>query len=260
MLRIGDAACGEVAGDGSEVFVGFVAVLFERRLVPTRPVFAAATDVGDDVHAAAAAGGFARQPGFADAAAVAGGERDFKTAVAVEQGRVFAVGFEVFRPDDEVGDARAVGAGGEVLFDGEVACVEVGGQAFQGFRFFADFCEGEGGRLGVAGYGQPDLVVFVGVHRAGAGGADVRHARKRGFCPVFRRVVNGEAGFDVFEGFEDEVVFGPGAAGKRGVFVRGEERGQFAFARHPVVVVGDEVAAGGVGFVANGPVFARGDD
>ena len=44
------------------------------------------------------------------------------------------------------------------------------------------------------------------------------------------------------------------------MFVRGEERGQFAFARHPVGVVGDEVAAGGVGFVADRPVFARGDD
>ena len=147
-----------------------------------------------------------------------------------------------------------------MLFDGEVACVKVGGQAFQGFRFFADFREGEGGRLGVAGDGQPDLVVFVGVHRAGAGAANVRYARKRGFRPVFRRVVNGEAGFDVFEGFQDEVVFGPGATGERGVFVRGEKRGEFAFARHPVVVVGDEVAAGGVGFVAERPVFTRGDD
>ena len=44
------------------------------------------------------------------------------------------------------------------------------------------------------------------------------------------------------------------------MFVRGEERGQFAFARHPVVVVGDEVATGGIGFVADCPVFTRGDD
>ena len=52
MRRVGDAALGEVARDGGKVFVGFVAVFFQGCLVPARAVFAAATDVGDDVHAA----------------------------------------------------------------------------------------------------------------------------------------------------------------------------------------------------------------
>ena len=238
-------------------------MLFQRCLVPARAVFAAATDVGDDVYAAAAAFGFARQPAFADAAAVAGGERDFKAAVAVEQGRVVAVGFQVFRTDDGVGDLGAVVAGGEVLFDGESARVKVGGQGFQGFGRLlgaGEVGEREGGRLGVTAGGEPDLVAFVGIDGSGAGGADVGYAREFALRPVVGRVVNGKVGFDVFEGFQDEVVFGPGAARERGVRVRGEERGQFAFARHPVVVFGDEVAARRPGFVADGPVFARADD
>ena len=117
----------------------------------------------------------------------------------------------------------------------------------------------ESGRQGVVVRGQPQVVVFVGVHGGDAGGAVRRYAFQRFFCPVFGGIQNDEAGFHVFEFVQDEVVFGPGDARKRGVRVGGEERDGFAFARLPVGVVGDEVAAGRVGFAVQCPVFAQGD-
>src|SRR3546814_19192021 len=62
------------------------------------------------------------------------GQRDIEAAVAVQQGRRAAVERQVLRMHDEVRPAGAVLAGGEVLLDPVVRCVEVHRHRLQRFR------------------------------------------------------------------------------------------------------------------------------
>ena len=79
-----DAARAQVARDRLHVLVRLVPLRLERGLVPLRAVLAAAADARDDLHAAAL------EPARADAARVAGQQRDLEAAVRVEQRRVRA--------------------------------------------------------------------------------------------------------------------------------------------------------------------------
>mmetsp|Transcript_22711 Transcript_22711/g.53957 ORF Transcript_22711/g.53957 Transcript_22711/m.53957 type:complete len:219 (-) Transcript_22711:1340-1996(-) len=105
----GYPASDEVLSHRLEVFVRLVAILLERRLVPTRAVLATATDVGLHVRVALF------EPGRTNGGGVARGEADLKAAVAVEQRRRRAVEAHVLRGDEEVGHLRAVSRGGEEL-------------------------------------------------------------------------------------------------------------------------------------------------
>ena len=102
MRRRGHLACDEIFGHGGEILVGAVAVLLERRTVPSRAVFAAAADVGHHVHPAAL------QPGRRLAAEIARQQRHFKPAVAIQQRRRAAVRFEIFGGNLEIRYAGAV--------------------------------------------------------------------------------------------------------------------------------------------------------
>src|SRR3546814_19472551 len=77
-------------------------MLAQRRLMPAWTVFAAATDIGQHVHAALT------EPATADAGAVIGRQRNLETAVAVQQRRVVAIALERFGRDHEIRPLGAV--------------------------------------------------------------------------------------------------------------------------------------------------------
>ncbi len=125
----------------------------------------------------------AGEPAEADDRGVDRGATDFETAVAVEQGRVVAVEGESRLGDLEVRYPGAVGAGGEVLFDGEPVGVEERGRGLDDGRLArfgslieavgrpAEVAIGEGRRGEEAGAHEPEVVgcgVVVGVDWAEA--------------------------------------------------------------------------------------------
>ncbi len=94
-----DAARDEVGRDRREVVVGPLPVRLQRRLMPRRPILAAAAQVRHDVDSAPL------DPRGAGDGIVLRGERDLEAAVAFDDGRVAAVEGEVFPGDLEVGNA-----------------------------------------------------------------------------------------------------------------------------------------------------------
>src|SRR3546814_7777771 len=93
-MRISDWSSDVCSSD--LILIGLVAMLAQRRLMPAWTVFAAATDIGQHVHAALT------EPATADAGAVIGRQRNLETAVAVQQRRVVAIALERFGRDHEI--------------------------------------------------------------------------------------------------------------------------------------------------------------
>ena len=78
LLGHAHAALDEVARDRLEILIRFVALLTQRRLVPSRAILAAAPNVGDGLDAAAL------EPTDAHSARIARRQRDLEASVAVE--------------------------------------------------------------------------------------------------------------------------------------------------------------------------------
>ena len=154
-----DAGADQILGDGVEIVEAALPVLAQRRLVPGRPIFAAAADVGEDI-------GIARlDPEQAERAGAIGllGEigrrlRGAEAAIGVDERR--------HRParaapaDQEIRNAGAVARGGEALLDGEVRGVELRRQALH--------------EAGASGRGRPR-----GATAASASPSTVTSARSR---------------------------------------------------------------------------------
>ncbi|KAG1542625.1 hypothetical protein G6F50_014081 [Rhizopus delemar] len=207
----GELALDQVTRHRGHVFIGLVAVLLQRRLVPARAVLATATDVGDHVYAALL------QPGAAHATGVARGQRDLEATVAVQQGRIGAIQLHRLVVHHEVRHAGAVLAGGEVLLDPLALGIEEGRHGLQRFRRLADLGQGQRGRGQVVGGGQPHRVTVVAVHGGHAQRAEGRRTNEAAGLPAIgARSQHRQAVLDVVQHVQHQVALGPGGTGQRG--------------------------------------------
>ncbi len=258
VARAGHLRGDQVLGHGLEVVVAALLELLDGRLVPGRPVLAAAADVGDDPDAAVFV------PGLADAARVAGRQRDLEAAVAVQQRRVLAIGLRALGPDDEVGHLGAVPGRGELLLDAHARRVEEVRARLQQLALVA-VAVGQVQRIGrqevgvaeEVGLGQRvvprvRVVQLVGGQRAGEGRRDgaVLPALGR------RRDLLDTAG-DVVQHVEDHLGARRAVAGQRARGGGREQRLEMAIALQVVGGVAHQQRAARPGPVARGPVGAQ---
>ena len=258
MLGRSDFARHQIAGDGGKVFIGFVAVFLKRGAVPGGAVFATAADIGQHINAVATGFVGALQPGAADAARVVRRERHFKAAVAVKQGRVFAVGFKVFVGDDEIRNAGAVFAADKILLGGVVGGGEEGRGAFEFFRLPAGFGQIQGIGFGKAADVYPQSVGLFSIDGGNADFAVFRQPFDGAALPAFAcRRQHYQPVFHVLQQIEYQPVFRPHRIVERSVGSRLEQHADFALTLHPVFKIGNQIGARFVGFSLKIPVFAR---
>ena len=226
--------------------------------MPARAVFAAATDVGHHQHAAVPV------PGCAEAARVPGLHRLLEAAVAIKQGRVGAVGADAWRPDHEVGHARAVLRRREALLDFHVLAVEELRTRLQGLaRVAAGAAEqqrvgreevgvGQEVRLGQCVLGQQRVVQRLHTQGAGEG---------RGHRALDPACANRPPLFDapghVVEHRQQHLALGRREAGQRARGAGCEQRGEVAFAAQVGRGVGHQQRAFGPDALADLPVAAQ---
>ena len=252
VLGRGDIARNQVFGHRREVFIGFVAVGFQCRLMPTRSIFAAATDVGDHIHPALA------KPGPTHACGIIRRQRHFEAAIPIQQRRIFSVAHPIFLRHHEIGHAGAVFTGSELLADFMLAGIEEARQLLQFFRRFADRSQQQRGRGQIVGDGHEIVVGFIGIHGADADRAESRRSGQRRAGPA---VLSGrqhiQAVFDVFQHVEDDVVLGHRTAGQRGVLRRLEQYIEISGARQKRIETDRQQATGLVVPSADCPRLAQ---
>ena len=144
-----------------EVVVGALPVFFEGRAPPRRPELAAATNVGEHVHAAPLHPSLARQ------CVVARRARDLEAAVRRQKRRVAAVVRDAFLVHDKEGDLRAVGRRNVVLFHLQPLGVEHVGQLPDEPHRAVLVGHVQGRRLGESAVGEEEAIeALVGGHDA----------------------------------------------------------------------------------------------
>ena len=251
--RRGDAARGQVARHGGEVLVAAHAAASRGRLMPARPVFAAAPDVRDRVGAAFL------QPGRADDRVVAGQHRHLEPAIAGEQRRRPTIAAHVAPRDQEIGHARPVGRGDEALLHLEAAGVEERGQRLQRpCRAAPDRVAAKARRRQEVRGGQPVLVALLGIDGRRADGAERGQAGQRRAAP---RAIGEAPGLDarlhVVERGDEDMRARRRPAGQRGRRRRREEHVEAARAGDEVVEAAGEQRAGRMRLAIDRPVVAQ---
>ena len=263
--RGGDAASDQVFGHRDEVVITALLVFLDRRLMPGRAEFAPAADVGHHIDTAAL------QPGAAGQGRIPGLERDLKAAVAVEQRGARATGrhraVHAFGPDDEIGHACAVRAGGKKLFGPHAGGVEHVGQRLQALAGAA--CRisrlAEPQRIGAEEIGVDQQVVFgqrvvaehrvvqrVEAQRAGEGRVDLAALETAGSAPPLL-----QAAGHVVEHIDQHMTAGGGETGKRAGRGGFEQHGEATLAGQVSPGIGSQQGAAGIGAATHDQVAAQ---